>query len=98
MCFSASDDIKIRQNSVISVFLHLMILTLDKLQRFNDVCFPTCDDINIRQTRRPKRGGAQEHSEEVRAGSAHIQRVGSYEAAGRWVRHVVVVLIQAAGR
>ena len=28
----------------------------------------------------------------------HIQRVGSYEAAGRWVRHVMVVFIQAAGR
>ena len=28
---SASDDINIRQNSMMSVFLHLMILTSDKI-------------------------------------------------------------------
>ena len=30
--FSAFDDINIRQDSVISVVLHLMILTSDKIQ------------------------------------------------------------------
>ena len=62
-CFSASDDINIRQNSIIRVFLHLMILTSDKLQwhlfycicsykhqrNFNNFGFSAPDDINIRQ-------------------------------------------------
>ena len=32
MCFSASDDINIRENSTIAVFLHLVILTSDKIE------------------------------------------------------------------
>ena len=42
MCFSTSDDMNIRQNSLMSVFLHLMILTSDKIQRY---FFSVSDDI-----------------------------------------------------
>ena len=48
------------------------------------MCSSASDDINIRQSKTTERGGAQEHNQEVWAGSARIQCVGSYEA-GQWV-------------
>ena len=61
--FTASDDINIRQNSIIPVFRHLMILTSDKIRWYLFFCicsykhqrnfknsgFSAPDDMTIRQ-------------------------------------------------